>query len=299
MNIVNRAIVSFVKLLPKSTVYFFAKKYVAGIRLQDAMNVAKDLNSKGIMATIDVLGEAITTLDEAAETQKACLEVLEAIEENKVDSNLSIKPTSLGLAINKEVCYKLVEGIVQKAASLNNFVRIDMEDSPYTDLTFELYSKLHEKYSNVGVVIQAYLKRTSTDVENLNPLGTNYRLCKGIYVEPAEIAYKSREDIRKNYIKILSKILDDGNYVGIATHDEYLVNKAYGMLLEKNVPKDKYEFQMLYGVREELRDKIVANGHRLRVYVPFGEKWYEYSMRRFHENPELAWYVAKSVFSFK
>jgi proline dehydrogenase len=136
-------------------------------------------------------------------------------------------------------------------------------------------------------------------VENLNPLGTNYRLCKGIYVEPAEIAFKSREEIRKNYLKILDKMLEDGNYVGIATHDEFLINKAYGMLREKNVAEGNYEFQMLYGVREDLRNKIVADGHKLRVYIPFGEKWYEYSMRRFQENPELAWYVTKSVFSFK
>ena len=299
MNIINKAIVNFVKLLPKSTVYFFAKKYVAGTRLQDAINVASDLNSKGILATIDVLGEAITNLDEAAETQRACLEVLEAIEKSKVNSNLSIKPTSLGLAINKDVCYNLVEEIVKKAAQYNNFVRIDMEDSPYTDLTIELYTKLHEKYPNVGIVVQAYLKRTFADVENLNSLGTNYRLCKGIYVEPASIAYKSREEIRKNYIKILDKMLSDGNYVGIATHDDFLINKAYGMLREKNISHDKYEFQMLYGVREDLRNKVVADGHKLRVYVPFGEKWYEYSMRRFQENPELAWYVAKSVFSFK
>jgi proline dehydrogenase len=292
-------IVNFVKLLPKSFVYIFAKKYVAGIRLEDAMNVTRDLNSKGIVATIDVLGEAITNLDEASATQKACMEVLESIEKNKLNANLSIKPTSLGLAINTEVCFNLVEELVQKAAEYNNFVRLDMEDSPYTDLTIELFTKLYQKYSNVGIVLQAYLKRTYSDVENLNPLGTNYRLCKGIYVEPAEIAFKSREEIRKNYVKILGKMLDDGNYVGIATHDQFLINKAYGMLREKNIAEGNYEFQMLYGVREDLRDKIVADGHKLRVYVPFGEKWYEYSMRRFQENPELAWYVTKSVFSFK
>ncbi len=299
MNIINRMIVNFVKLLPKSFVYIFAKKYVAGIRLEDAMNVARDLNGKGILATIDVLGEAITNLDEATATQKACMEVLESIEKNKLNANLSIKPTSLGLAINKEVCFNLVEELVQRASEYNNFVRLDMEDSPYTDLTIELFTRLHQKYSNVGIVVQAYLKRTYSDVENLNLLGTNYRLCKGIYVEPAEIAFKSREEIRKNYLKILDKMLEDGNYVGIATHDEFLINKAYGMLREKNIAEGNYEFQMLYGVREDLRNKIVADGHKLRVYIPFGEKWYEYSMRRFQENPELAWYVTKSVFSFK
>ncbi len=295
----NRAIVNFVKLLPKSVVGVFAKKYVAGTTLDDAIRVTKELNAKGILTTIDVLGEAITNLDEAREEQKACMRVLEAIEAHGLNANLSIKPTSLGLAIDKAVCYELVGELVAKAKEMNNFVRIDMEDSPYTDLTFELYKKLREKYGvkYVGVVVQAYLKRTLKDVEELNPLGTNYRLCKGIYVEPPEIAFQDREEIRENFLKILDKMLTDGNYVGIATHDDYLVNKAYEMLKEKNVPADKYEFQMLYGVREELRDKINADGHKIRIYVPFGERWYEYSMRRLQENPQLAWYITKALFT--
>ncbi len=299
MKILNRAIVNFVKLLPKSVVSVFAKKYVAGTKLDDAVRVTKELNAKGILTTIDVLGESITNLDDAREEQKACMRVLEAIEKHNLDANLSIKPTSLGLAIDENVCFELVSGLVAKAKEMNNFVRLDMEDSPYTDATFELYKKLREKFGveYVGVVVQAYLKRTIDDVAKLNPLGTNYRLCKGIYIEPPEIAYQDREEIRENFLKILDKMLTDGNYVGIATHDDYLIDNAYRMIKEKNIPKDKYEFQMLYGVREELRDKINSDGHKIRIYVPFGERWYEYSMRRLQENPQVAWYITKALFT--
>jgi proline dehydrogenase len=295
----NRAIVNFVKILPKSVVSIFAKKYVAGTTLDDAIRVTKELNAKGIYTTIDVLGESIKNLDEAREEQKACMRVLEAIDKHGLKANLSIKPTSLGLAIDTDVCFTLVSELVAKAKEMNNFVRIDMEDSPYTDLTFELYKRLRETYSekHVGVVVQAYLKRTYSDVEKLNPLGTNYRLCKGIYIEPEEIAYQDREEIRQNYLKVLDKMLTDGNYVGIATHDDYLIDNAYKMIKEKNVPKDKYEFQMLYGVRKELRDKINSDGHKIRIYVPFGERWYEYSIRRLQENPQVAWYITKAIFT--
>ncbi len=299
MKILNRAIVNFVKLLPKSVVSVFAKKYVAGTTLDDAVRVTKELNAKGILTTIDVLGEAIKNLDEAREEQKACMRVLEAIDKHNLDANLSIKPTSLGLAIDENVCFELVSELVAKAKEMNNFVRLDMEDSPYTDATFNLYKKLREKFGGeyVGVVVQAYLKRTLDDVAKLNPLGTNYRLCKGIYIEPPEIAYQDREEIRENFLKILDKMLTDGNYVGIATHDDYLIDNAYKMLEEKNIAKDKYEFQMLYGVREELRDKINSDGHKIRIYVPFGERWYEYSMRRLQENPQIAWYITKALFT--
>ncbi len=299
MKTLSRAIVKFVTLLPKSVVSIFAKKYVAGTKLDDAIRVTKELNAKGIFTTIDVLGESIKNIEEARSEQKACMSVLEAIEKHNLKANLSVKPTSLGLAIDEKICFELTSELVEKAASMNNFVRLDMEDSPYTDGTFNLYKKLREKYGteHVGVVVQAYLKRTLSDVEKLNPLGTNYRLCKGIYIEPPEIAYQERDEIRENYIKILAKMFDDGNYVGIATHDDYLIDKAYEMIKEKNIPKDKYEFQMLYGVREELRNKINSDGHKIRIYVPFGERWYEYSIRRLQENPQVAWYITKALFT--
>ena len=298
MSLLNTLIVKITQMLPKSLVRIFAGKYIAGEELQDAVDLVKTLNSKGIYATIDVLGEAIKNKEEAIESKKKCLEVLETIETNKLMANLSIKPTQMGLAIDEEFAYEQILEIVQKAKSYNNFVRIDMEDSPYTDATIRVYKKLHEKIGHVGMVLQAYLKRTISDVEQLNKLGTNYRLCKGIYVESETIAYKDKQVIRDNFLKALKLMLKNGNYVGIATHDDYLVENSYKMIKEMNVPKDKFEFQMLLGVKEELRYKINSDGYKVRVYVPFGKDWYAYSTRRLKENPQIAMYVFTNIFSF-
>lgn len=297
MNPINSLIVNFVKLLPQSVVFIFAKRYIAGVKLEDGIRVVKELNAKGILATMDVLGEAVTTKKESEEAKNQCLQVLDSINEHKLNSNLSLKPTQIGLAIDEEFCYNQLVEILEKAKGYNNFVRIDMEDSPFTDATIKMFKRLKEKYDNVGIVVQAYLKRTLSDVKSLNSLGTNYRLCKGIYIEPEEISYKDYQKVRDNYLEILKQMLTDGNYVGIATHDDYLVEKAYKMIKEMNIPKDKYEFQMLYGVKENLRDKINADGHKIRIYVPFGEHWYKYSIRRLQENPNMAWYITKSIFS--
>jgi len=298
VKVINDALVGCVKLLPRSIVHIFAKKYIAGETLVDAVRVVKELNEKGIHATMDVLGESVNTKQESELAMKECLTVLDSINEHKLNSNLSLKPTQLGLIIDKQFCFEQISAILDKAKDYNNFVRIDMENSSTTDATLELFNKLKKKYSNVGIVVQAYLKRTHDDIKEQNKLGTNYRLCKGIYVEPAEIAFKERQQVRDNYLKILEKMFDDGNYVGIATHDDYLVNGAYELIKKKNIPKNRYEFQMLYGVKEDLRDKINADGHKVRIYVPFGEHWYKYSIRRLQENPQLAWYITKSIFSF-
>jgi proline dehydrogenase len=290
--------VTFVKLLPKQIVHIFAKKYIAGTKLEDGVRVVKELNSKGIVATMDVLGEAISTRKEAEAAKKECLTVLEAINKNNLDSNISIKPTQFGLLIDEEFCYNQVKEVVEKAKSFNNFVRIDMEDSSTTDSIIKLYKRLHKDYDNVGIVVQAYLMRTLSDVEELNQLRTNYRLCKGIYIEPAEISYKDREKVRENYLEALNKILENGNYVGIATHDSYLVGEAYKIIRSKNIDRNRFEFQMLYGVTENMRDKINSDGYKIRIYVPFGEQWYAYSVRRLQENPQLAWYIFKSLFTF-
>lgn len=297
MNPLNKAIVDVVKILPQSIVFIFAKRYIAGETIQDGIRVVKELNSKGILATMDVLGEAVTNKEESEQAKLECLHVLDVIQENNLKSNLSIKPTQMGLKIDFDFCYKQVSEILERAAKYKNFVRIDMEDSSTTDATFELYKRLREKYDNVGVVVQAYLKRTMNDVQNPEMKGTNYRLCKGIYIEPEEIAYKKKQGIRDNFIKILEYFFNNGNYVGIATHDDYLIEKAYQMIKEKNIPKDKFEFQMLYGVKENLRDKINSDGYKIRVYVPFGKHWYNYSIRRLQENPQVAWYITKSIFS--
>ena len=299
MSFFNKIIVAIVQLMPKAVVGIFSKKYIAGETLDEAVEFVKTLNAKGIFATIDVLGEAIKTKEEAVESKKKALQVLDTINQNKLKANLSIKPTQMGLSIDENFAYEQISELVEKAKQLNNFVRIDMEDSPYTDATFKLYRKLKEKYDNLGVVVQAYLKRTFDDVVVLNKLGTNYRLCKGIYIESPNIAYKNKQAIRENYIKVLDTILKSENYVGIATHDEYLINEAYKKVKEMNLSKDKFEFQMLLGVREDLRDKINADGYKIRIYVPFGKDWHPYSIRRLKENPEIAGYIFKSIFSFK
>ena len=285
--------------MPINLVWLFSKKYIAGKTLQSAVNLVKELNAKGILATLDVLGESVKTREEAIEAKNKAMEVLDEIVKNKLNANLSIKPTQMGLAIDKELAYKQILELVKKASEINNFVRIDMEDSPYTDLTFEVYKKIYEEHNNVGVVLQAYLKRTFNDTILLNKLGTNYRLCKGIYIEPSTIAYKDKQAIRDNYLKCLELMLKNGNYVGIATHDKYLIDKSYELIKSLNVPRDMFEFQMLLGVREDLRDKINKDGYKIRIYVPYGEDWYKYSIRRLQENPNIAGHIVKEFFAMR
>lgn len=298
MNILNQLIVSIVQMMPKNIVGFFSRKYIAGESLEDGINVVKQLNSKGIYATMDVLGEAVNNKEESLDAKNKAMEVLDAIEKHKLMANLSIKPTQMGLLMDDEFAYQQILELVKRAKEMNNFVRIDMEDSSTTDMTINLYKKILQQYKNLGVVIQAYLKRSFDDVVVLNKLGTNYRLCKGIYVEPASIAIKDKQAIRENYLKILRQMFIDGNYVGIATHDKYLIDEAYRMIKEMNIPKDKFEFQMLLGVREDLRDKINSDGYKIRVYVPFGKDWYAYSVRRLKENPSIAGHIVKSFLTF-
>ncbi len=299
MSFFNKIIVAIVQLMPKAIVGIFSRRYIAGETLGEAVQLVKTLNNKGIFATIDVLGESVKTKEEALEAKRKALEVLNIIDKSKLKANLSIKPTQMGLSIDEDFTFQQVSELVEKAKEINNFVRIDMEDSPYTDRTFNLYKKLRENYDNLGVVIQAYMKRTFDDAVLLNKLGANYRLCKGIYVEPPSIAYKDKQAVRDNYLKVLEIILKAGNYVGIATHDEYLINAAKKMIADLNISKDRFEFQMLLGVREDLRDKINADGYKIRIYVPFGKDWYPYSIRRLKENPQIAGYIFKSIFLMK
>lgn len=298
MRVINNLIVQFVQILPKPIVGFFSKKYIAGETLQSAIDLVKKLNSKGIYATMDVLGESVKNKEEAIQAKILAGEVLDAIEENKLMANLSIKPTQMGLAIDENFAYEQVLDLVKKAAEYKNFVRIDMEDSPFTDKTINLYRKIYEQYKNVGIVIQSYMKRSYDDVLILNKIGTNYRLCKGIYVEPPSIAYRDRQAVRENYLKLLDAMFKDGNYVGIATHDKVLIDAAYQRIKQQNISKDKFEFQMLLGVREDLRDKINNDGYKIRIYVPFGKDWYAYSVRRLKENPSVAGHIVKSFLTF-
>jgi proline dehydrogenase len=299
LSFIHKIIVYIVELMPKFIVKFFSRKYIAGETIETAINLVKDFNSKGIYATLDVLGESVKNEEEAKNAFANAMNVFDAIVNNNLKANLSVKPTQLGLAINEVLAYEHILKLVRRANEIDNFVRIDMEDSPYTDATIDIYKKIFESYDNVGIVLQAYLKRTYNDTVILNKLGTDYRLCKGIYIETASIAYKSKQSVRDNYIKVLETMLKNGNYVGIATHDEYLINEAYRLIKELQIPKDKFEFQMLLGVREDLRDKINNDGYKIRVYVPFGKDWYPYSIRRLKENPQIAWHIFKDIFSFR
>jgi proline dehydrogenase len=299
LSFINNAIVSIVRKMPKSVVWIFSKKYIAGESLSDAVELVKWLNQKGIYGTLDVLGEAITTKEEAIHFKDEGLAVLDEIDKNKLLANLSLKPTQMGLAINEELAYDLIYELAEKAKKINNFIRLDMEDSPYTDAIINLYKRLRKTHDNVGIVLQAYLHRTFGDIVELNKMNANYRLCKGIYVEPEEIAFKGKKEIRDNFLKCLNQILKDGCYAGIATHDEYLINESYKMINEMKIAEDKYEFQMLLGVTEELRDKINSGGHKIRIYIPYGEDWYLYSIRRLKENPQIAGQIFRNIFSFK
>ena len=285
MDSFNSLIVKVTELMPKSVVGYFSRRYIAGETLIDGVSVVKDFNSRGIYATMDVLGESVKNKKEAGSAKNKALEVYQAIVENNLSSNLSIKPTQLGLSIDDNFAYDQVKELVVKAKEINNFLRIDMEDSPYTDKTFNLYKRLRKDFDNVGVVVQSKLRRTYDDVSALKEFNTNFRLCKGIYLEKESIAYQGKQEVRDNYLKILELMFKNNHYVGIATHDEYLVDKAYIMIKDMNIPKEKFEFQMLLGVKENLRERINKDGYKMRVYVPFGKDWYPYSIRRLKENP--------------
>lgn len=283
--------------IPKPIVRKFANRYIAGEKLTDAVRVVKELNTQGIKATLDVLGEAITTKEEAIVARNEILELFPTIQKEKLDSNVSIKLTQLGLKLDRNFCFDNVRAIVAKANEMNNFIRIDMEDSPTTDGTLWIYRQIRKEYKNCGIVLQAYLHRTEKDAAQLTKEGLgHFRLCKGIYVEPEEIAFKEHDEINQNFIQVMKKMFEQKAYVGIATHDDFLVDAAYRIIQSMKLQKHEYEFQMLLGVREELRTKIVRDEHRMRVYVPFGEHWYRYSIRRFKENPQIAGYVFKALF---
>ncbi len=299
---INKLIANLIPLFPKDFIWMFSKRYIAGKNLDEAIKASKGLNAQKMMITVDLLGEFISDLSEATKNKEEYLRIIDRFEAEKIDGNYSLKPTSFGLLLDKDICYSNVREIVAKAAEYGNFVRVDMEDSPCVDLEIEMYRKLKAEFpENVGLVFQAYMRRTMSDVEALMDIHceeapNNYRLCKGIYVEPKEIAYKNYEEINENYIKLLDFMLKNKIYVGIATHDKPLIKAAYELIEKYNVPKDMYEFQMLYGVTPDLRQSIVDNGHRMRVYVPFGEDWFGYSTRRLKENPKIANQIIKALF---
>jgi proline dehydrogenase len=289
----DRALVRLLPAVPKPIVRQIAGRYIAGTELADACAVVKRLNARGKMATIDVLGEAIASADEARAIARAYDDVFDAIERERLDSNVSVKLSALGLELDYDLCRENLDAVVRHAAESGNFVRIDMEDSSTTDDTLRLYAELRAAgLDNVGVVLQAYLRRTLDDIRRLAPLRPSVRLCKGIYVEPPELAFQDREAVRASFMRALAALLDAGCYVGVATHDTVLVEEGRRHALERGLAPDEYEFQMLLGVRPELGDALVREGHRLRIYVPFGRHWHPYSLRRLQENPRIAGYIA-------
>lgn len=298
----NKLIANILPHMPKKLVWVFSKRYIAGETIEEGLLASKLLNEKKIEVTIDLLGEFIQTIDEATENRNQYFEIIKRFTDEKIIGNFSLKPTMFGLLIDKNTCFNYLREIVAFAAERNTFIRIDMEDSACVDLEIEIYNKLRAEFpKNVGLVLQAYLRRTMSDLEKFNIINAggyplNFRLCKGIYVEPEKIAFKGYQEIRENYLKDLEFMLKNNMYAAIATHDKYLVDQSLKLIEKYNVPKTRYEFQMLFGVTPELRHSIVEHGHKMRVYVPYGKQWFNYSTRRLKENPKMASEIIKALF---
>jgi proline dehydrogenase len=289
--LLDRAIVKLLPAVPRPVVQRISSRYIAGPTVDDAIRVVRELNGEGKMATVDVLGEEIHDARESAAYVRRYEDVLEAIERERLDSSISIKLTALGLGVDYGLCRENLAEVVGHAAARGTFVRIDMEDSSTTTDTLQLYRELREDgRDNVGVVLQAYMRRTVADIRELADLRPNVRLCKGIYVEPPQVAFDDFEAVRANFVRALDELLRARCYVGVATHDEWLIGRALERVA--GMRPDEYELQMLLGVRARRADELVAAGHRLRVYTPFGQEWYGYSLRRLQENPRLAGHIA-------
>lgn len=297
MSWFDRAAALTLPAVPKPIVGYFSRRYIAGSTMADAFRVVRELLGQGAMATLDILGEFISSLEEADANAAAYVELIDRIQaEGLPDANVSVKLTALGLLIDRTACENNLRKLLQAADRARRFVRIDMEDSQCTDATLEIYRSVRASYpGRVGVVLQSRLRRTLADVEACTTEPANFRLCKGIYLEPRPIAFTDPELIRKNFVLALERMVARGAYVGIATHDERLVWEGVRIVRAAGLAPDRYEFQMLLGVDEELRRIILKDGHRLRVYVPYGEQWYAYSVRRLRENPQIIGYALKAI----
>lgn len=296
MTLLDSAIVRVLPAVPRRIVRRLSDRYIAGAELADAVDVVRALNERGKKATLDVLGEEVSTREEALAILGEYESALAAIADEGLDANVSVKLTGLGLNVDPAQCAEGVRSLARLAAGHGRFVRVDMEDSSVTTATLELYRRLREEgFDNVGIVLQAVLRRTLGDVGDLVELQPNVRVCKGIYVEPAEIAYRGEEAIRLNFVETMAALWEGGAKVAVATHDQALVEKALELIRERELGPERYEFQLLLGVREQLADELVRGGHTVRIYVPYGRKWYEYSVRRLQENPKLAGYVARGL----
>ncbi len=291
MALLDRAIVRLLPAVPRPLVQKLSARYIAGPSLNDARRVVSGLNAEGKLATVDVLGEEVRHAVEAEAIAAEYVAALDAFERDGLDANVSVKLTGLGLKLDYDLCKRNVERVIAAAEPTNRFVRIDMEDSSTTDDTLRLFRELREEgHGRIGPVLQASLKRTVADAESL--AGASVRLCKGIYIEPESIQFFDDQAVRANFVRALEALLDGGCYAAIATHDEWLVQQALRLVRERSLGPEQYEFQLLLGVRPELGDRLIQEGHRLRIYVPYGSKWYEYSLRRLQENPKVAGYIA-------
>jgi len=275
---------------------FGAKRFVAGETLVTAIDVIKELNAQGMLVTIDHLGEFVFNTEEANMMAQHCLDALDAMDKEKVNSNLSLKMTSMGLDISTELCLENMRKIVSRAKQYGNFVRIDMEDYAHLEQTLEIYYELRKEFDNVGLVIQAYLYRSEEDIKKLAKLNTNLRLVKGAYKESPKVAYPEKKDVDENFKKIIELQLKSGNYAGVATHDEAIIEHTKKFAEANGISRDQFEFQMLYGIRTELQKKLVAEGYRMRIYLPYGNDWYGYFMRRLAERPANVLFVLKGIF---
>lgn len=290
----NNLIAKILPYFPKPFVGIFARQYIAGEMLEDAVREVKNLNAQGICATIDLLGEEKKVKEDALKAVDIYKQVLKVIDQEKLDANISVKPTHMGLKLDTEFCYDNIKALLEEAKKINSFVRMDMEDSSCTDDTIDIYLRLKKDYSNVGTVFQSYMRRVVDDVNKVIPHKANLRLCKGAYYwEKREVVYKDDEIVNNTFQYIMEKLLSNQCYIGIATHDEKLVWEGIKLVDKLNLKKDDYEFQMLLGVDPQLRRIIVDGGHRLRVYVPFGKEWFAYSIRRLKENPKMVNYIIK------
>jgi proline dehydrogenase len=271
-------------------------RFVAGETLEQALAVCRALNSEGITVTLDHLGESVTSLAEAAQARDVYLRVQNAIRDSAIQGNVSLKLTQFGLDLSESECRANVAQVVQRAAELNSFVRVDMESSEYTDRTLDVVHDLYARFGAVGVVIQAYLLRSKSDIEKLNAAGIRVRLCKGAYLEPATVAFAHKKDVDSNYLELMQLLLDAGVYPALATHDEKMIEAIKAYAASRGIGSDRFEFQMLYGIRRDLQQKLIAQGYRLRLYVPFGAAWYPYYMRRLAERPANVFFILRNLF---
>ncbi|MEE8340655.1 MAG: proline dehydrogenase family protein [Candidatus Neomarinimicrobiota bacterium] len=297
MNLINSILIKFLSYLPKWIVKHFASPYVAGVSIDDAVKTVKSLNDKGFVATVDILGEHVHSKEESINIRNKYSILYDRLTDENLNANISLKPTHLGMGIDPSLAENNLLKILEKAKENNNFMRIDMENSPYTDATIDIYKKCLEIYDKVGMVLQSYLKRTEQDIINHNSVKFNCRICKGIYRESEEIAYHDKEKIRNRFLEDVKAILNGQGYVAIATHDIHLIDRIENWIIENKIPLDRFEFQVLYGVpMGNKSQQLLDKGYKVRNYVPFGEAWFDYSIRRLKENPNIMWYVLGNLF---